>query len=268
MASKNNHSEISRPLGDLFFLASIFTALLINSVAAQTTIVAARSQKEVVLAADSRGTSATDPQKSTQICKIARCGKMYVGLAGFYKISVNGVSFDAPQILAQSCTEDRSSRDQVATFERLASRSLTRFLQEVQKREPFYYADQVRQQTGLNLVFIGYENNLPFILSRDFILPSTVQEPAGVKMRRRNQAGAIPAEQIDYVFAGHHEEITQYAQTHTDFWRNGLAEGAKFLVAQMIAARPLIVGPPIDIVRIDASGVHWIQRKAQCESEK
>jgi len=49
-----------------------------------------------------------------------------------------------------------------------------------------------------------------------------------------------------------------------DFWKAGLSDGVRRLVETEIAARSEYVGPPIDIVRISATGGQWIQKKNEC----
>lgn len=235
---------------------------------AQTTIIAARDASEVIMAADSKGTPLEDASRFVKVCKILTCGNLLVGIAGIREAAISGISFKIPPIVEEVCRANRVTQDKVMNLERLVMPPLTELLKEIRRRDIAYYGGLVQMRAVVNVVFIGFENNIPFIISRNFLTPATIEETVVVTVSGSDQTSLLPAGQIDYVFAGHHEGISEFVKTRNDFWRAGLIEGAKFLVTYMIADRADVVGFPIDIVRLDKSGVKWVQRKPECEEKK
>ena len=69
-------------------------------------------------------------------------------------------------------------------------------------------------------------------------------------------------------FLGETAAIDGLPEDTPDFWDDGLVAGVRRLVQTEIDARSEYVGPPIDLLQINARGAKWIQKKAQCPELK
>lgn len=250
-----------------FRIVNIFSLLyLLSGVGlAQTTIVAVRNSAEVVLAADSKGTTPDNKTRAgAVVCKIYSCANFFVGIAGVREAAINQFRFSFPPLLTEACRKGRTPQDKVAALERLLVPRLTRLLQEAKRRDITSYYQLTQTRAVLSVVMVGYEGKVPFIISRSFLAPASARAPVVVQVTGINQLGPLSRGPIEYSFGGHYEQINELVKTRTDLWGAGLVEASKFLVRYMIASRPDVVGPPIDILRIGPSGAKWIQRKPQC----
>jgi hypothetical protein len=60
-------------------------------------------------------------------------------------------------------------------------------------------------------------------------------------------------------FAGNGEEAREYLQEHADLYRSpDTAKTARMLVQIGERAHPEVVGGPVSIAAVDATGVHWV----------
>jgi hypothetical protein len=246
----------------------LFIALFLFAVSpsfAQTTIIAARNATEVVLAADSKGTALEDATKTIEICKIFTCGSLLVGIAGIRQAAINGISINIPEILRQVCGKANRTEEKVLMLEQTILPPLTDLVREIKRTDSKYYENLVRIRAAVSVVLIGFENEIPVLISSEFRVPEDISSPASVSISRSYFLHPLSRGKVDYIFAGHHEGISEFTKKRNKFWLAGLPEAAKFLVTYMIADRPDVVGFPIDIVSITKNGVRWVQRKQQCD---
>jgi hypothetical protein len=67
---------------------------------------------------------------------------------------------------------------------------------------------------------------------------------------------------------GQRTGIDSILRAYPNFWDVGLIDGVRWLVTLEAVTRPQVVGTPVDLVRLDKSGVYWIHRKPECEEKK
>lgn len=249
-------------------LLALLTILLNHVNVLGTTLVAARSSDEVVLAADSKFVHLNDRQVSDVKCKIIPCGSFYIGLAG--PDGVNDVIDFRPRLLLQqACREDGDSETKMKRFEKILRPRYTQFIAGIGRFNPEYYRYGIQsRELFVNLVMVGFEDGMSFIRGINLSPPLDASAEFIADVRTSNQTRRLGLREIDYLTAGVHDDIDELAKTRKSLWRLGLVEAVKFLVTYEMVFKPAVVGPPVDVVRITKDGAQWLHKKPECEDPK
>jgi hypothetical protein len=233
-----------------------------------TTIVAVRSSTEVVLAADSKSVDLQTGSGGSD-CKIFACGRYFVGVGGIYRASRGPISFDAFALVKQACSIGSNAEETADRIAKALVPPYAKFLEDVRQYDTITYESGfLNKVLFLNLVLVGFENGQSFILGRDVIPPSPSAFPFILNIGKHDLTDPLSEFQGQTYFLGSHDGIDGFISTHPAIRSLGVVEAARFFVAYEIADEPNRVGPPIDIVTIDKTAPHWIQRKPDCEDQK
>ena len=210
-----------------------------------TLIAVYRSSDEVIIAADSLRTIETVPPSQMLVCKIRNYGDIVFAASGRSSLPGGVFSLDAMTEALRTknglVTEDLPNRISkfdkytVAAFKSVQNQSrkvgpitFTYILSFVQEGNPIVYSKTLRSVDGK--AEIGELETLP----EDQVLLVGQPEYRSHRSSVRTRENATPSEMLEAV-------IVHQAQ--------GL---------------PNKVGGPVDIIRITASGVEWLQRKPNC----
>ncbi len=226
----------------------------------QTTIVAARNSNQVVLAADSKMSGSGGTPRS---CKIRHCGDAFLATSGLVRIQDRDIWAWS---LEEACKGQALPKERVAMLEKAIvkwladSISLARGVANLPEIVHF-----LNKEAVVSFVLVGYRND-SYIYQRGFghdDLGNVVISPF-----QHDFDAAVPADNVNQVLLGKFEGITRLRNNYRAYGAFGLAKGAEFLVNLMIVEDAAEVGPPVDVLVIDKTGPHWIQRKPECEEKK
>jgi hypothetical protein len=236
---------------------------------AQTTIAVVRDSQGLVLAADSRGTPHQNPSQFVRICKIHNVGGFWFAAAGQLDTGLNNVKVNVRASVERVVRTPGRLRDKAEAFVQLFEPEINRLIAEMQRSESGYYEAKIIGKPVVEIVFASIENGIPIYLTRDFIGPATPNESARVRVVRDDVVDELKPNLIQFSCRGYCLGATTFIDKRSSIVQLGIVELARFIVAYEIIERPDIVGAPVDILRLDRSGVtNWIQRKQECEETK
>ena len=238
--------------------------LLHASSARATTIVVARTANEIVIGADSKVTDTYGNDLNKRACKIRQIGDLFIAIEGLEIDRQTG--FSVPEIANKALASKASASTsyKVSMLMGFLVSGLLTELSHLKTHEPQTYFKKIEGgQLFLRIVIAGFENGRPLLFVRSFRALQYNPGQIGVAV--------IPDDCLDDCkgavatrFLGESDAIEGLPDETPDFWKAGLSDGVRRLVETEIAARSEYVGPPIDIVRINANGAQWIQKKSEC----
>jgi hypothetical protein len=263
-------SRLSKRLSRLILIsASVIGVLAICPTPNRaTTIVVARSATEIVVGADSKVTDSYGNQLEKRACKILQFGKVVVAMEGLGTDRVTG--FSVQKIVAEAFrARPKASISESTNFVTgLLVSSLLLELPALQKEDPNSYSRKIGAgQSFLRIVLTGFEKHRPLVFVRSFRAAPISPRITGVTVMADDCLLDCRGDVITR-FLGETEAIEGLPEETADFWSVGLVSSVRKLVEAEVAARSEYVGPPIDIVRLTARGIEWIQRKPECGTAK
>jgi len=250
--------------------AAIFgvTALCMFAASADaTTILALRTPEAVVLGADSmvirEKIMQGDNASAGMACKIGVAGNVFWGESGLLRSGRRNFSVD--QIAASSMSTGEPLNIRVTNFEIAIVPELTAILNDLKNsNSPDWFHHKFEDQSALEIVFCAFENGIPRLYQRDFVVKS---DPAsGIIEIHIDRTDAPSAKFPESMLAilGRHEAVAREISYNPSLGQQfGLAGVIRHLIETEIAAAPEEVGPPIALIEITSDGPHWISR-GQC----
>lgn len=245
-------------------LSACALVLLQANAAHATTIVVARTANEIVIGADSKVTDAYGNDLNKRACKIRQIGDLFIAIEGLEVDRQTG--FSVPEIAGRALATKTSTTaaDKMSVVMGYLVSGLLTELSHLKTHEPQTYFKKIEGgQLFLRILVAGFENGRPLLFVRSFRALQYNPGQIGVAVIPddclEDCKGSIATR-----FLGESDAIEGLAEETPDFWKAGLSDGVRRLVETEIAARSEYVGPPIDIVRISATGAQWIQRKIEC----
>lgn len=223
---------------------------------AQTSIVAVMTSDSIVIGSDSKETT-PDGRESTSFCKIG-VTKGVVWARAYYARDT-GLNYDADATARAAMEAEGSLAERVATFEKNIKPQLKRNI-EVRLGNTNYewFRSRAEGKSVLEILFATFENERPLMLFRKF---KAHRAGHGVEIESvpMDCPGACPSVPTILPF-GYHETIDNMGveEKGSLFRKFGLEAGVRYLVEKEVAACPKFVGPPVDVIRIDAHGSHWM----------
>jgi hypothetical protein len=229
-----------------------------------TTIVGIRTPAQVVIAADSMGTSRGNRIETTRpVCKIFTVRDTAFAIGGLAKDPP--WNFDAENLTAESLRrKNRLTETANDLTERLTS-MLGSYLERLKQGNPSLYAKSLEGENGTitSILLAAYEGDQPVAIGMGF---RASEEPGGrvrITATRVTCPGDCP-NGVMYFFLGERRPIDRYIAEQGEDRLLPAGSGAPFLVQLVIDGGSMHVGPPIDVVVIDRQGVSWPARKEGC----
>lgn len=254
--------RIPIPLLTVFLGASCIGRSL--PVAHATTIAGIRTPAEVVIAADSLGTSRGYRIESTQpVCKIFTVKDTAFAIAGLVKASA--WNFDAESLAAESIRRQNRLTEAANDLAERFTSMLGSHLERLKKENPYLYGKLLEEQDGslTSILLAAYEGDQPVAIGMLF----SASEETGGRVKVSATRIACPGDCPDgvmYFFLGERRPIERYIAEHGKDRLLPASSGAPFLVRLVIDGGSKLVGPPIDVMVIDRQGVSWPSRKDGC----
>ena len=247
----------------------LITGVLIQSLssaAKATTIVAVKTDTEIVIGADSKVTDTFGNASIKQVCKIVQAGNVFFAYAGFARDSKTG--FSIPQIASAALNQKPglSIGEKTKILTRLVTEKLNAEIPLLKKNDFVTYREKIEGKIFLRILVAGFEKDKPVLLLRQFRLGQTDEKKVSVIVSEDDCDAKCKGTTTR--FLGETAAIDGLPEETPDFWNDGLAAGVRKLIETQIAAREEYVGAPIDILRITAKGAAWIQKKPSCPEIK
>jgi hypothetical protein len=232
-----------------------------------TTIVGIRTPAQVVIAADSMGTSRGYRIETTQsVCKIFTVNDAAFAIAGFVKDPA--WNFDAENLTAGSLRRQNGLSETADDITKRLTDTLGSYLERLKPGNPFLYSKLLEGEDGsiTSILLAAYQGDQPVAIGIAF---RASEEPGGrvrITAERVTCPGDCP-NGVMYFFLGERRPIDRYiAEQGRDRLLPAIS-GAPFMVQLVIDGGSKSVGPPIDVVVIDRGGVSWPARKKGCGGE-
>ena len=245
------------------------TAILLSvplSFTKATTIVVARAANEIVIGADSKVTDTYGKELNSQVCKIQQVGNLFIAVEGLLRDKATG--FSVPEIArrALQLKPDATAAERVNILTGFLTTELFAELNRVRRDSADEFHTKLEGQTFLRIVIAGFEGNQPVVFVRQF-RTAFVAGGMGVTVIPDDCLVDCKGEVVTR-FLGETDAIEGLPEDNPGFWKDGLVAGVRRLMETEVAARSEYVGPPIDLLQINAQGARWIQKKPECPDLK
>ena len=257
-------------------MTSIFVILfLMSSTAFATSIVAVRSNDEIVIGADSKTSltpmlnNMTDP-KGIEKCKIVQTGNIFFASAGFAGIGPAKFpgnidpEFNIAEIIVNALKGEGSIECKVNNLEKILVANLSQIVEKERVENAAFFADRFVRYPIFSIIVVGFDNDDLIIMDRTFKLIISPLGSLSFEIGRFACPGDCQ-ESFITIFAGRTEAIRKFLHENNSYLLNTDATTAvSNLVEMEIAKDSSFVGPPIDILRLTRKGAEWIKRKSLC----
>lgn len=250
----------------LFLLLAF--VLMLSGRAAATTIIAVKTEREIVIGADSKVTDTFGSAFANPSCKIVQAGNLFFAYEGMARNRRTG--FDIVEIATRALLlkPGASVSERVSILTGFVTSRLFTELPNVKQHDTATYREKIEGgQTFLNILVAGFENGQPLLFVRGFRAVVLGRRVVGVSVVP-DDCLADCRDEIVVKSLGETAAIDGLPEETPGFWTSGVAAGVRRLIETEIAARSEYVGPPIDILRIDETGAEWIQKKPACAGLK
>ena len=239
-------------------LAAVLLAGLFGATPTATTLAILRTSNELVIAADSLMTLyGGRPQ---QACKVRRHDDIVFATAGLV-VSSHGIP-DAHQVIIDVLRRPVTWTEHVQTIEDRLQEPLLRTLRRLQRERPDEFQRQFTQGFVLHVSLAAFRHGLPVLEMREFFIERNGSTGLRIRVKRTSCPGQCSRE-IEIFGVGETEVMMQAARKLRQVPPDLAALGSD-LVTRQIRSTPEFVGPPVDVIRITADGVHWVNRKPSC----
>ncbi|MFL6352783.1 MAG: hypothetical protein ACJ74Z_13170 [Bryobacteraceae bacterium] len=252
-ASPRNRFRVAR------FLISLISLLSFGLPNARaTSIVILRTANRVYIGADSRRSYRESGESYTgSVCKIVPAGRLLFVASGLTYANDEQVASVAAKIGRVSPTV----RYAIEEFRR----RMQQFLPQALAAEARIDRNRVRKGLILEAAFIGMERNLVSVSVEWYRSSGNLSKPRVTTDRRTYASAAVG--RYDFIFLGKRRAIDRYLRGRSWPIRND-ADAISLitrLINLEISESPESTARPIDILELDRTGSHWLQRKASCE---
>ena len=220
-----------------------------------TTIVGFRTAGSITIGADSREIDGQDVVPDP-VCKIYESGKSrrFWASAQLWKDLDSGFSVES--IVSRAAHNTASLHDWTAAFDLHIVPELRRTIRIMKSEDPQTFRERYAGQHMLEVVFFGLEKGVPVVFYRDYRTDASghLLEP-----EKLHCPGPKCNDSVEHFCLGECAHATAYKKPEQMRSRT-LAQTIRDEIRSEIKA-DWTVGPPIDVLRIDRTGAHWIGRE-------
>jgi len=247
-----------------FVLATLLCGTVFASFANATTIVVVRSGGSLYLAADSRRMAGAGrpAQKIREACKIRVRGDLAMAAAGLVDFPdlpdlPGGLSIDRAFARAsESWTTSSSLREKNARFIDLAIAEVRPYWQKLVSL-PGVRQREWLGQAVVQTVLVGVDAEAPVAIVT-FLVPSIANGIVSVEPRDFPFLQSAPGVMLGIATAFNRMSLAERRRT---FALPGSEAVRRLVEGEFISSR---VGPPVNVIEINSSGIRWIDQSPQC----
>lgn len=235
-----------------------------------TTIVVIRSPTQIVIAADSLYIELADTKHQIPIhgCKIFPLDNNFIfASAGLNKASDTRLNVNAVGIRVMNTKQDLSNGAKEIA-DRIRKPLLASLIHRHRDLSAADYAKLIGNNTNvLSFVIAGVQNGIPTFVGADFAKINDAKgNPIGLSLHFLECPGdTCPLTKRSFTILGISEDVKPFINK-PGFWsqKHDLVRDARNVVQTEIAARPDMVGPPIDVLTLDSKGRNWVAPYGKC----
>jgi hypothetical protein len=216
----------------------------------------------VILSRDDHGHISESGTTARSICKIRRVNTFFFASSGISKVS--SPAFDIDSLAEQACKES-TTIEQLATdvFPRLVSGPLANILGRWRTDLPAHYERKAVRSDILQIAFFAMGENSPTFCYLRFRAKNLTDTTSQLNISLMTCPGSVSDDHSFVQAIGQCTASARYLSDEHLLRSNPIGLIKKAIQAEA-AAKPDIVGLPIDILRIDKDGARWIQVKRGC----
>ena len=233
--------------------------------ASSTTVSVIRTPRHIVVGADSLVTN--EGVGPSYECKISSHGDVFFASAGIREDKQSG--FFSVGLAIRAIEHSANVGEAATRFTASATDAFRIALERIRHDAPRYYVNKVKTRPEpLQMVFFGMERGIPtyalvYFTATDkshghIVVTPHLNDCPGHDCpdAKTGRSGRILGENV----------AAKRASDTKSFWRDlSDTEAARKLVAIEEAESPSDVGGEIDVVTLDANGVHWAQPQHACK---
>jgi hypothetical protein len=225
-----------------------------------TSIALIRSPRHIVIAADTKFSRTTPGGAQTEIihyCKIQDIRGIFYGYAGLNTDSEGGYSLD--KLAVNAIGSKRTLENVAAMLLTEVPGPLARALDRIKLRAPLYYKEHFAELRQVDVFLASVESGIPKVV----VIGFQAENGTGRIVGRTAGCPGIACGTNGYVSTqiGTNKAAMNFIHTGDD------AADARKMVEIEIAARPDIVGGPIDEVVLTPSGHQWTEPYGKCNHQ-
>ena len=224
-----------------------------------TSIVLLWDPKTMVIAADSL-TATNVPGTFLRTCKIHHAGTSVFAAAGL--MTNQAVGYDILGIAGPVLRGTGTAGEKAVRIERAARRPLAAALSQLPED---VFREHHGRGSALQFVVASAQPGGPVFTA---VLLGGVRTDAGGVEVAPAEVISCPGQTCRSVIVlGETDAISQFVKSNPRFEipRSALQEVATAFVILEIRSVPSKVGPPVDVIRIDQSGIGWLVKKPECD---
>lgn len=239
----------------------LLTVFLMPVAALATALVVIRSDREIIIAADSLQTFQDRSRRgSLEACKIIRTPNGVVAFSG----TVGGTGFNPTAIAVDALNQAGTLSQRAHRFSNNVQPSMTQFLRSLRDESTRRFEDAFQVPPVMEVVFATFEREVPSLAVRAFRVNPRAVDPFRIQLTSLNcTATSNDCRPLEVLALGRQDAMASVASRLPDRPPN-LVSAARQMIEAQIVATPQDVGPPIDVIKISADGMQWISRKTSC----
>ena len=245
LARARRKSTGASPIARL--LTALATATLLAGVPAHaTTLAIIRTPDQVVIAADSLLVWYGGDRRPQLTCKLDSRDDVIFGMAGLVVSPEN--DFDVRTLVTMVLGTPGPLEERALVLERLIRGRLLGTLTRIRHELPQLFAEQLESGFVLNVTLAAVRDQIARLEMRDFYAETAPDGTLQLRVARVSCPRDCPRP-TEVFGVGETAAMMQHLGTLPQF-PAGLPGLAKRLVEIEIAARPALVGPPVDVLRV------------------
>jgi hypothetical protein len=241
-------------------LILLLTILIGLESAFATTIVVLKTQSEIVAGADSMARSIGEDGRTFSSCKIFPVHDFFIASAGLYQLD-DSARLNIQRVVMRAAQKSAALGQAVNDSEWQIASALSRAAYDAQGNEEL---QKELLRGNVLTFFFGFENGKPAVYWRRFYIAE--QKTKSPVLIEGDDCGPDCVPRIGFIIS--HTPSREIADflVHN---QNSLSNEkpiriVRDLMALDIEANKHRSGPPVDILRIDANGPTWIDKKPGC----
>lgn len=247
-----------------FFLCFNFSAFV--SPAMSTTIIAFRTNNELILAADSLNNRVISGPTSL-VCKITQVKNVFVTFSG--RISAEGaIKFNMIDIAREVFSGPGTVQEKLVLFNTIVKSKLELLVNDDRRNKKWFdKLYNTKDRIILAAIIAVVTKSYPTFYCYQYVVSSSADQPACIREATAISISPIKKGKYDIVLGG---EYNAFIKDLPDPMRSlpksfNAIKNVQDWITKEANVVPNKVGLPVDILRITPSHAKWIYHKEECE---
>jgi len=253
-----------KKLSRLFTIAAAVALSLAAAGAEATSIVAIKSGDDIFLGTDSKVLIENDVAFSQ--CKITKMNDVYLVFSGIPSFPAS--SFNAYEIAEASFAGKGTIGERLAAYDKAVMGNLEKAFEKLRTTDAKlfsrWYTADVANRIAMQVLVAGAEKKGTTLVMLEYRIMSLQNEPVKLQSIRQDIVTKPGSAQPKILFLGMQDAINDLLKKKDFFSDFDEVRNINEWIGAEIAAEPMKVGGPVDILKISPKKAQWIQHKSQC----